>query len=110
MQDDFASALQHHLNGRLEEATQRYHAVLTHNPEHADALHLLGVVAHQQGNPARACELIGRAIALQPGVASYHANLAEVYRVTNRLEQAVTCCRTALALQPDSVEAANNLG
>jgi tetratricopeptide (TPR) repeat protein len=110
MQDDFTIALHHHLSGRLDQAAQLYQAVLAHNPEHADALHLLGVVAHQQGDEQRACELIGRAIALQPGVASYYANLAEAYRATGRFDQAITCCRTALALQPDCAEAANNLG
>ncbi len=110
MPNDFASALEHHLSGRLNRAAEIYRAILADDPGHADALHLLGVVAHQQGDNRQAGELIGRAIALQPGVAPYYANLAEVYRATGQLERAVACCRTALALQPDSPEAANNLG
>jgi tetratricopeptide (TPR) repeat protein len=110
MLDDFASAVQHHLNGGLDQAAKIYQAILARNPRHTDALHLLGVVAYQQGNPQHACTLIGQAIALQPSVASYYANLAEVYRATGQLERAIACCRSALALQPDFPEAANNLG
>jgi tetratricopeptide (TPR) repeat protein len=110
MQDDFTSAVQHHLNGGLDQAARIYQAILARDPEHVDALHLLGVLAYQQGNPQQAGALIGQAIALQPGVASFYANLAEVYRATGQLQRAVACCRTALALQPDFPEAANNLG
>src|SRR5579885_478993 len=101
MLDDFASAVQHHLNGGLDQAAKIYQAILARDPHHVDALHLLGVVAYQQGNPQQACTLIGQAIALQPSVASYYANLAEVYRATGQLERAIACCRSALALQPD---------
>jgi tetratricopeptide (TPR) repeat protein len=110
MQDDLASAFQHHAHGRLDAAAEIYRAILAEDPDQADALHLLGVVAFQQGNHPLACELIGRAVALQPGAAPFHANLAEVYRATGQFDRAVRCCRTALALQPDSPEAANNLG
>jgi tetratricopeptide (TPR) repeat protein len=107
---ELATALRHHVNGRLEEAARVYQAILAENPHHAEALHLLGVVAHQQGNHRQARELIGKAIALQPGVAAFYSNLAEVYRAIGELDQALACCRAALSLQPDSPEAATNLG
>jgi tetratricopeptide (TPR) repeat protein len=110
MQTDFPTAIQLHVSGRLDEAARIYRAILATNPEHADALHLLGVIAYQKGNHAQACDLIGQAIALQPGVASYYSNLGEVHRATGQLERAQACYRTALTLQPDSSEAANNLG
>jgi tetratricopeptide (TPR) repeat protein len=110
MPNDFPSALQHHQNGRLEQAARIYRGILAADPNHADALHLLGVVAYQQGDPHRAIELIGRAIAVRPDAAAFHANLAEAYRAAGQPERAVACCRTALELQPDSPEAANNLG
>ncbi|HLN31079.1 MAG TPA: tetratricopeptide repeat protein [Gemmataceae bacterium] len=110
MQIDFASAVEHHVNGRLDEAAKIYRAILACQPRHADALHLLGLVAHQQGDHLQACQLIGKAIAVEPGVASYYSDLAEAYRATGHLEQALGCCQAALVLQPDSVEASNNLG
>jgi Flp pilus assembly protein TadD len=110
MHDNFPTALEHHRRGRLDQAAQIYRAILAHNPQHADALHLLGVVAYQQGQHQQAAELIGRAIALQPTEAAFYSNLAEVYRASGQLDRAFSCCRTALALKPDAPEAANNLG
>jgi tetratricopeptide (TPR) repeat protein len=68
------------------------------------------VVALQQGQPQRAIELIGRAIAAKPRVADYHSNLAEAYRALGRLDEAVACGQEALRLQPNFAAAANNLG
>ncbi len=103
-------AVQHHQLGRLDEAARLYQAILAAQPGHPEALHLLGVVAHQHGDHARAVELISRAISGNPANAMYHANLAEAYRALGRLDQAVASCRAALRLRPDYPEAANNLG
>jgi tetratricopeptide (TPR) repeat protein len=108
--DLLRDALTLHQAGRLEDAARRYQDVLSTEPQHADALHLLGVLRHQQGQPDRAVELIGRAVVLLPGVAPFHSNLAEAYRALGQLERAVGCCRTALRLAPDYPEAACNLG
>jgi tetratricopeptide (TPR) repeat protein len=110
MHDELSIGLERHQRGLLDEAARRYRAVLAANPDHPDALHLLGVVAHQSGDPARAVGLIERAVALRPGVAAYHANLAEALRALGQLDRAADCCRTARRLQPDNPELANNLG
>jgi tetratricopeptide (TPR) repeat protein len=110
MSDDLSLALEQHRRGFLDEAARLYGQVLAARPGHADALHLLGVVAYQRGEYARAAEWIAGAIARNPGAAAYHANLAEVYRSLGRLDQAAASGRAALRLQPDHAEAANNLG
>jgi tetratricopeptide (TPR) repeat protein len=104
------AAFEHHQRGNLDEAARIYEILLASNPGHADAHHLLGVVALQQGKPRRAVELISRAIALNPVIAPFHANLAEAYRSLGQYEAAVNCCRTALRLQPSFPGAGNNLG
>jgi tetratricopeptide (TPR) repeat protein len=110
MPDTLQFALQHHQQGRLLEAAQLYQALLAAQPGHLEALHLLGVVAHQQGDHAHAVLLIGRAVAGNPDNAMYHANLAEAYRALGQFDQAVASCRVALRLRPHFPEAANNLG
>jgi tetratricopeptide (TPR) repeat protein len=110
MLDDLRLGLQQHQRGRLDEAARLYQQVLAARPDHDDALHLIGVVALQQGDPAHAAALIGRAVALKPGAAIYHANLGEAYRALGQLDRAADCCRTALRLRPHYPEAANNLG
>ena len=110
MSNDLNTALGYHQRGLLDQAVPIYQALLAQNPNHADALHLLGVVALQRGHPARAVEHIGRAVTLNPGVAAYQANLAEAYRALGQHERAVECCRLALGLRPHFPEVANNLG
>ncbi len=110
MADELSIALEHHQHGRLNEAASVYQAILSRQPHHADALHLLGVLCHQRGESRRAVELTERAIGLVPNAAAFHANLAEALRAVNELDRAAACCRTALRLQPTFVEAANNLG
>src|SRR6202041_2210039 len=56
------AGLKYHQAGRLAEAEACYQRVLAAQPNHADALHLMGVVAHQTRRHDLAVELIGRAI------------------------------------------------
>ena len=79
-------------------------------PNHADAIHLLGVVAYQVGKHEIAVEYIGRAIGLKGNAAAFHNNLGEAYRALGKFPEAVACCRRALELKPDYAEAHNNLG
>ncbi len=110
MQDVLAAAIEMHRTGQYGPAARLYQEVLVREQENADALHLLGVLRHQQGDHAAAVEMIRRAVALRPGVAVFHANLAEAYRGLGQPERAVGCCRVALRLRPDYPEALGNLG
>ncbi len=104
------TAFELHQAGHSADAARCYHSLLAEQPDHADALHLFGVLHYENGYFARAIELIGRAVALQPETALYHANLAEAHRSLGQHQQAIDCCRTALRLRQAYPEAANNLG
>jgi tetratricopeptide (TPR) repeat protein len=110
MHDDLSEAVRHHEQGRLDQAAQLYRQVLAHNPNQPDALHLLGVVALQQGNARKAIERISQAIVLNPTAAPYFCNLAEACRLAGQFDRAIASCRIALRLQADYAEAHNNLG
>jgi len=99
-----------HQAGRYADAARRYHSILEWEPDHADALHLFGVLHHQNGYHARAVELLSRAVALRPEAVAFHANLAEAHRALGQHQQAIDCCQAALRLQPNYPEAATNLG
>lgn len=93
-------AMEHHRAGRLQQAADAYRAVLTANPENADALHLLGVVEFQGGRYEQAAERIARSLALAEPNPAAHSNLGAVRAAQGRLEDAVRCFRRALELQP----------
>jgi tetratricopeptide (TPR) repeat protein len=110
MQDVLTAAIEMHQSGQLASADRLYRQVLAHEEDNADALHLLGVLRHQQGDHAKAVELIRRAIALRPSIPAFHANLAEAYRALGQFDRAAGSCRMALRLWPDYPEALGNLG
>ena len=103
-------ALGHHAAGRLAEAEALYRQVLQVQPEHGDALHLLGVIAHQRQQYELAQQLIGRALVSNPKAASYLVNLGNAQQAAGALDAALASYRQALALQPNFAEAHNNLG
>ena len=105
-----ASALQKHVAGNWAEAEQIYREILTLEPRHADAIHLLGVIAHQTGKHDIAIEQIRRAIAINPSVAEFHNNLGEAYRALHQFAEAELHYRKALSLNPAYAEPHCNLG
>ncbi|MCS7316443.1 MAG: tetratricopeptide repeat-containing glycosyltransferase family protein [Bryobacterales bacterium] len=103
-------ALEHQQRGRWAEAERIYGEVLAQCPDHADALHLLGVLRAQTGNPTAAAALIARAIARNPLAPAYHNNLGNVMQELGRLEESLLCYEEALRLAPDYFEALVNRG
>ena len=105
-----AAALKHHESGRVAEAEALYRQILAVAPQHSDALHLLGVLASQDGRGGLAIELILRAIEHAPNAAVYRSNLGEVYRNLGRLDEAIDAYRSALQIDPRFAAAYSNLG
>ena len=106
----FDEALGHHRSGRLAQAEQRYRAILASDGRHADALHMLGVIAHQVGNNQAAINLIGKAIEINGAEAAYHSNLGLVLQAQNHMEEALASYERAIRLKPDYSEALSNRG
>lgn len=92
--------LQQHNAGRLQEAKSLYEQVLMLQPQHPDALHLLGVIALQSGDAGGAAALIEKAIHVQPKNPAFLANLAHAYFALQRLEDAHAAFRRAARLNP----------
>jgi Flp pilus assembly protein TadD len=103
-------ALGRHQAGRLSEAELIYRQVLEVDPDNADCLHLLGMIAYQTGQLETAADLIGKAIAIHETAASYHSNLGNVLQAQGKPDEAGACYRRALALKPNQPEVHLNLG
>ena len=99
-----------HRKGQLAQAGALYRQILEMQPGHFDALHLLGVVAQQSGNPQAAIELISRAIKINPGNADAYSNIGNALRDLKRHEEALACYNRALEIKPDYAEPLYNRG
>jgi len=105
-----AAGVAHHQAGRLAEAEVRYRQILADAPDHADALHLLGVIAFQVGRHEMAVQLIDQAIGHNAGSSLYYSNRGLALQGLARLDEAVASYDRAVALAPDNTEAWNNRG
>lgn len=99
-----------HRAGRLMEAEAGYRAVLTTNPDNADALHLLGLVRQSQGAVDEALELIERSLKTGPRNAAAHFNKANLLAQLGRAADAVKAYRKAIDLRPGDADPRLNLG
>jgi tetratricopeptide (TPR) repeat protein len=106
---ELTAAVEHHQSGRLDRAEAVYRKVLQRDPSNVDALHLLGLAALNRGNPERAIQLIGRALAIAPNLAEAYINLGNAQRVAGHGASAVASYRRAIGLKPDLWDAHNNL-
>ena len=97
-------------HGFLADADELTRRAVAAAPDNAEAIHMLGIVAHQSGKTAEAIEHLRRAIALAPDVPLYHANLGEMCRLAGRIDEAVAAGRRAIALNPNYAGALSNLG
>jgi Tfp pilus assembly protein PilF len=103
--DALAAATRLHQFGQLAEAEALYRRVLERDPKHPGALHLLGVLAHQQGHDDRAAGLIALAMELRPLQATYHSNYGVALRGLGRLDEAADALRLPLRLWPEYPDA-----
>ncbi len=112
--DDVQAALQqglaHYRAGRFAEAERVYRGILARQPQEPEALHMLGVLAHQAGHDEVAVDLIGQAIRVAPKRPAFHNNLGSCHEARGDLRAALAAYRRALALRSDLPEAHNNVG
>jgi predicted TPR repeat methyltransferase len=97
-------------NGQLVEAQELYRRVLETEPNHPQALHYSGVLAHQQGRNDEAVMLIEKSLELQPDQADCYNNLGIILQSSGKLERAIEAYQQAIAIDPSHANAYNNLG
>jgi tetratricopeptide (TPR) repeat protein len=104
------NAMAHYQARRLGEAEESCRQLLVANPDHAEALHLLAVVASETGRADLALELMTRSIKLRPDSGHAQNNLAHILRQSGRLEEALVAHRRAVELSPHEADFHFNLG
>jgi len=102
--------------GKLKEAGEICRQILLACPKesqplpHSDALHLLGILAHQIGQPDEAAKLIADSLTISPRNAPALVNLAAIMKEQERYEKAILFYQAALDIAPRNVTALNDLG
>jgi tetratricopeptide (TPR) repeat protein len=84
--------------------------ILTSAPDFADAFFLLGVIAAEHGNFAKAADVIARALRLDGQRAEYHAQLARCLLALNEPRKALQAASRALDLQPRDALTLDTIG
>ena len=110
LQRQLQAALTHHQAGRLVQADRLYRQVRVAQPNNFDALHLSGTVAYQQGRYTDACELLTRALRVNPGSSVCRMRLGLTYAALGRHPEAEAHLSAATRSDPNSVESWIGLG
>ena len=103
-------ALSHHKRMNLDEAKTLYRKIIKNNPDHLDAINLLGTIHAQQGNLKEAASCLVKADRLNPFSPLVKVNLGTVYKEQGEYELATRCFTRAIELKPDLAQAHFGLG
>jgi protein O-GlcNAc transferase len=116
IEEAMALGVRHHQMGQFAEAEALYRQVLAAVPEHADAMHLLGLLLGQTGKGQMGVEwtqtAIGKANSQNipaASIARYWNNLGTVLWNIGRIEDAAGSYREAVRLHPRYAEGWGNL-
>lgn len=106
----FQKAVRQHQANNLTEAADYYRHVLVHEPDHAAALYLYGVLLEQIGQEEDAIVQLQRAIVVSPSYLDAHLALSNLYLKQGQMEDAVAGFNQALQVKPGHFAALNGLG
>lgn len=105
LQHNLNAAIERHGKGDLAAATELYRAILAEDPTQPDALHMLGVIAQQNGKSELALKLMEAALARNPELAMAWYNRCLVLRTFDRKNEALESARQAVAIDPGLADA-----
>ncbi len=103
-------AARHYAAREFDQAARACLEIIRIEPDHFDALHLLGVVCSNSGRHADAVSYLLRADAARPNEAQLQGNLGSAYGAVQRFDKAVEAYQRAIALNHRDAGILNNLG
>jgi len=96
----FRTGLQHYKEGRLEQAQDVCQHILE-KQQHADSLHVLGMIAHQQREYETAVECYQQFLKLKPDHAQIHYNLGVVLNELGDTAIAIEHYKKSISIDAD---------
>ena len=110
--EDLLQAFDHAVSayeaGKIAEAEQICHQIISNKHDFFDAVYLLAVVQSSQGKHDLALASYDRALALEPSLAEAHCDRGNTLTILKRFDAALESYDRALALRPDYAEALSN--
>ncbi len=89
-----------HSNRQLVEAEACYKEALSIDPDNADAIHLLGLLADAIGDKGLAVDLIAKAVAIDPSNVGFIVSLARILKSEGKNELALAYFHESMKLDP----------
>ena len=99
-----------HQQGNFPEAQVIYEQVLLIQPNHFDALQLLGVLFAQVKKYPQAVEFLSKALEINPNHAGAYSNRGNALKELSRFDEALASYDQAIKINPDYAEAYSNRG
>jgi len=99
-----------HQQGKFEEARIIYAQILKIQPNHFDALHLMGALLAQTKEFKQAIDFLSKALKINPNHASCNYNLGNALKELKRFNEALSSFDQAITIRPDYAEAYSNRG
>ncbi len=109
-QTHLESAIADYNAGRLAEAAARCQRLIVDQPDNAEALNLMAVLALALNNFEAAAAMAERAVASAPEMAAYHGVLGMAYAGLDNFGAAENAFRQALDMSPYDAEMRRNFG
>ena len=94
----FASAAECYRSGAVAQASALGKTILARDPNHAQTLNLLGIIAQQAGRNRVAVKLISQAIAQDPNDAPFHYNIGLAHQALGSRDEALGHYERAISL------------
>jgi len=99
-----------HQQGNFDEAQAIYEKILLIQPNHFDALQLLGVLFAQVKKYSQSVELLSKALEINPNHAGAYNNRGNALKELKRFDEALASYDQAIAINPNHVGAQSNRG
>ncbi|MFZ5906225.1 MAG: tetratricopeptide repeat protein [Nitrospirota bacterium] len=107
---EIQEAFQYHKQGNLRKAEHLYQKILKKQPQHFDALHMLGILSAQAGNHELAKHYLKKALSVRPDSSHANFNLGNYYQGKGLLDKAIAFYQKAIQSDPHYLNAYCNLG